>query len=291
MQDLLIVRVGVASLAVLVLGSCAQGLRALPKDTATDTDTGNSPSTQWTNPSTQTSTGDNDAPWADAGLDAEGILSDVIQLDGTGSSDPDGDPLSYTWDFVSMPANSATYLINDTREDPSFYADADGTFEIRLTVSDGLLSADDTVTVTITAPNDLPYADAGPDQSVTTGDVVQLNGSNSWDPDGDALNFTWSLTMSPTGSGAALSDVTSPLPTFVADLAGRYEASLIVDDGVSSSASDIVAVTASEPSDDGCLSTYATGARSQWGRGGLSGGHALALLPFFALLWFRREDL
>lgn len=274
--------------AAILLAGCANGLRALPTDTA---DSGELTDTEWQDPNGGTPTGgdDNSAPYADAGSDIEAILGDVIQLDGSDSDDPDGDELSYLWDFISMPPNSTTYLINDTRDDPSFYADADGTYVVLLTVTDGLASSQDEVEVSITAPNDIPYANAGPDQSVTTGDTVQLNGSDSWDPDGDALNFTWTMTTTPSGSSAGIGDPTSPLPTFVADAAGRYEISLVVDDGVSSSATDIVAITASDPADDGCFSTLPSAAR-QWGNGRLSAGHGLALLPLLALLWYRRED-
>jgi mono/diheme cytochrome c family protein len=93
--------------------------------------------------------------------------------------------------------------------------------------------------------NQAPIADAGVDQNVSVGDTVRLNGSGSSDPDGDTLTYTWSLTA-PTGSTATLSDPAMVNPTFVADVAGTYQAQLIVNDGTEDSAPDTVTITAQE---------------------------------------------
>lgn len=92
-------------------------------------------------------------------------------------------------------------------------------------------------------PNQPPVANAGVDQSVNTGATVTLNGGGSGDPDGDPLTFAWSL-QTPSGSTAALSDATAVAPTFVADVAGSYVASLVVNDGEADSAADQATVTA-----------------------------------------------
>lgn len=50
------------------------------------------------------------------------------------------------------------------------------------------------VTVEITGEvNTAPVADAGVDRTVTVGASVALDGSASFDPDGDDLTFAWSL--------------------------------------------------------------------------------------------------
>ncbi len=92
-----------------------------------------------------------------------------------------------------------------------------------------------------------PRADAGPDQTVQTGDTVQLNASASSDPDGDPLSYTWSFISEPTGSTAALSNQTIANPTFVADIVAEYVLKLIVTDDYGGSDTDHVTITAHTP--------------------------------------------
>lgn len=92
-----------------------------------------------------------------------------------------------------------------------------------------------------------PVANAGPDQTVTIGSTVQLDGGKSSDPDGDRLSYSWRFLNLPTGSQARLSDPTIVNPTFIADLPGEYFIELTVDDGKGERASDQVKVTATLP--------------------------------------------
>ncbi len=89
--------------------------------------------------------------------------------------------------------------------------------------------------------NTAPVADAGPDQAVTTGATVSLSGTGT-DADQDSVTYSWTLTP-PNGSSAALSSSTSQTPTFIADMAGTYTVSLIVNDGTVNSATDSVTIT------------------------------------------------
>jgi chitinase len=94
------------------------------------------------------------------------------------------------------------------------------------------------------APNQAPVADAGPAQDVLVGARVRLDGSASYDPDGDAITYWWALTSKPAGSTAMLSDAS---PSFTADVAGIYVATLIVSDGKVGSLPATVEVTATVP--------------------------------------------
>ena len=106
--------------------------------TLTFTDDGN----QTCQTSFTLSTPDNQAPDADAGVDqiieqtGPGAMS--IVLDGSGSSDPDGDPLTYTWSGAA----SATGI------NPTVSLGA-GTHNISLSVSDGTASDSDAVQIIV----------------------------------------------------------------------------------------------------------------------------------------------
>jgi PKD domain len=68
-------------------------------------------------------------------------VGEAIQLDGSHSTDPDGDPLTYRWGMVSVPTGSAAMLDDLTSVRPSFFADVAGTYVITLTVNDGKLDS------------------------------------------------------------------------------------------------------------------------------------------------------
>ena len=105
-------------------------------------------------------------------------------------------------------------------------------------------------------PNRAPVADAGPDQVVVLGDggtVAVLDGSGSYDPDGDDINLGWTLLSRPPGSAAALSAVKGEQVELQIDRAGDYLVGLVVSDGRLASERDVMRVrTAGEPCvDDG----------------------------------------
>ena len=186
----------------------------------------------------------NVAPVANAGANQNVVLGPVT-LDGSTSSDANGDTLTYKWALISKPANSTAALTGDTTAKPTFTADRVGLYVFSLVVSDGKLeSAVVTTTVTAATANVAPVANAGTVQSVSLG-TVTLDGSGSTDANGDTLTYNWTLLAKPIGSTAALNDSTSAKPTFNADLVGVYVASLVVNDGKVNSAIVTTTVTAS----------------------------------------------
>ena len=87
-------------------------------------------------------------PIADAGDDLRLAVGDTVTLDGTASTDPDGDPLTYVWKLTVPSASTAT-LDDVTSATPGFIADVIGTYTAELTVGDGrFVSLPDTVIVT-----------------------------------------------------------------------------------------------------------------------------------------------
>jgi cysteine-rich repeat protein len=125
---------------------------------------------------------------------------------------------------------------------PSFEIDRPGTYTLQLIVNDGMVDSDPD-TVNITTINSLPVADAGLDDSVAIGQNVILDGRGSYDPDGDAFDYSWSITDKPKDSVAALSNPGAEITNFIVDAAGTYVAQLIVNDGTIDSKADTVIIT------------------------------------------------
>ena len=167
----------------------------------------------------------NNAPTADAGLDQTSEITSIT-LDGSGSSDPDGNLLSYSWSL------NGTEIATGVSPTISL---ADGSYTLVLTVSDGELNDTDEVNIVV-ATNQPPVADAGADQTfscIVGGTNVSLDGSASSDADGDALTYSWSLGGSEVSSAASFTDSLG---------GGVYAYLLTVSDG-QAEATDTVVVT------------------------------------------------
>ena len=173
---------------------------------------------------------DNQAPTADLQVLGSGSTCQFVTLSGLGSSDPDGDQLTYDWGFGAIPATSLadeSPIASASDPLPRFTPDVSGDYEVTLVVSDpweatsSLVS--DTFTVTPYSPPDTspPTADAGSDGSVDT--VVQCSV--------DAYSAVYCPSCDPAPfslDGSASSDDTG---------IGRYDWSLLVaDDGETLSA-------------------------------------------------------
>jgi hypothetical protein len=178
-------------------------------------------------------------PVANAGTDQVAELGLAVNLDGGGSSSPDGNSLEYQWRIVSTPAGSAVKLDDSTLVNPVIIVDQRGSYVLELTVSDGVLHSEPD-TVIIKVVNTPPVANAGPDQSVFVGQTVLLDATASTDHEGDALSYQWSIINKPAGSNSILSNVASAMPELVIDSHGVYELYLVVHDGSDSSAADTV---------------------------------------------------
>lgn len=190
----------------------------------------------------------NSAPIARAGTNADALAGTTVQLDGSASSDPDGDTLTYRWSFQSKPATSTAMLSGSATARPSFTPDAPGPYVVKLIVGDGSLSSEpSTVTVTVTRPNTAPTARTAGTLSGTVGVSITLDGTRSSDPENDALTYRWSLTSQPSGSAVLLSGADQAVASFTPTAAGDYVISLVVSDGQLSSSPNAVTVTVTAP--------------------------------------------
>ncbi len=189
----------------------------------------------------------NNAPSANAGTDQSVVGGSTVSLDASSSSDPDGDPLSFLW---TQSTGTPVALSNASSAQASFTApNSTETLTFEVEVMDGSGASDtDTVSVSVTTSNqnpvnpgnptnNLPVANAGFDQSVSGGSTVSLNGSASFDPDGDPLTYNWSQT---TGTPVTLSDSSSATPSFTApNSTETMSFSLTVSDGFGSSTDSV----------------------------------------------------
>ncbi|WP_417666397.1 PKD domain-containing protein [Roseibium sp.] len=176
----------------------------------------------------------NAPPVADAGPDQSVALAEVIQFDGSGSTDPDGELISHVWDFGD--GTQATGVAAE------YAYEKPGTYEVRLTVTDdsgtGTASVSDTATIRVNAA---PLADAGADQ-VVTASAVKFDASGSSDADDRIASYHWDFGDGNTGEGEA--------PVHVYERPGTYDVRLTVTDASgtkNSRASDAMTVRVNMP--------------------------------------------
>lgn len=183
------------------------------------------------------------APTANAGPDQDASGGAAVQLNGTGSSDPNGTPLSYAW---TQTGGTSVTLTGDSTANPTFTApNVTGPLTFRLVVGDGsLTSPADTVVVNVTEvqPNVPPTADAGAAFATSIGAAgVTLDGTGSSDPNGDTLTYAWNQTGGP---AVTLASAGTATPSFTApSTTGTLTFTVVVDDGRGGTDDDTVEVT------------------------------------------------
>ncbi len=135
--------------------------------------------------------GFNHAPTAAPGGPYSGAEGTAVSFDGSGSSDRDGDALTYAWNFGDGTTGIGAQPAHT-------YAD-NGSYTVTLTVSDGRGASSSPVTTTATIGNAAPAVSAGGDQPATVGSPFILNASFS---DPGVNDATWTYTIN-WGDGSA----------------------------------------------------------------------------------------
>src|SRR5512138_988500 len=183
---------------------------------------------QYTSSDARIVTAINTAPVARAGASRNAPRNVPVQLDASGSTDVNGDPLGFTWTLTG-PTGSAATLSSTTGPKPTFTPDLLGAYLATVVASDGQLSS--SASVTITAVNTAPVARVTGWAYVHAGEEVTLSAETSSDLNGDPLTFSWSLT-GPVGTAAVLSSATGTTTRFTPDRTGLFNVSLVASDGI-----------------------------------------------------------
>ena len=150
------------------------------------------------------------------------------------ASDPDGDPVTYAWDF----GDGGTAIGQNVSRS---YA-APGTYTARITVSDGKGgTATDTVGVTVTQANRNPTVTISrtPTGDVVAGTAIAFTATGT-DADGDTLTYAWDF------GDSSSSTTQNPSKTYAA--AGAYTVRVTVSDGKGGTGTTTVPVTILAPS-------------------------------------------
>ncbi len=170
---------------------------------------------------------------------AQYAVGTQVTLDGSGSTDPNGEPLAFRWRVAVTPAGSHAAIADIGATTTWLQPDIAGSYTVELVVSDGALTSAPAIATFVAGP----CGSATPKiTSLTTtptlpnaGEAVLLQASTS-DTIGDttcppvALSYAWSIAAVPAGSHASLNDTTLESPSLFTDVPGSYGVQLVVSD-------------------------------------------------------------
>ncbi len=177
----------------------------------------------------------------------------VVTLNGSGSSDPDGDAITHAWSQTSGTTVTITNadMAQATFDAPDVLAaDSSAILVFQLAVSDGSRTTSATTQVTVNdvglGANSPPVANAGPDQNVGEVLPITLDGTGSVDADGDVFSYSWAQLGGPS---VMLMNGGTSQPMFTSPNVGASPEiltfELTVDDGIDSTM-DTVDITVQE---------------------------------------------
>ena len=174
-------------------------------------------------------------PVARAGGPYSGTEGAAIAFDGSASSDPNGDALSYSWSF----GDGAT----GTGATPSHAYEDNGTYTVTLTVSDAG-GASSTATATANVANSPPVVNAGPDAAINEGQTLNVSATFS---DAGTADGPWTYSVDWGDGSAATTGSLSSQGAFAVNhpyaAPGTYTATLTVTDESGAGVSDALTVT------------------------------------------------
>jgi hypothetical protein len=160
-----------------------------------------------------------------------------VTLDGSASSDPDNDISDYLWTRIKGTGNIVYTSPANVVTDVSTLTAGLHVFELRVTDATGLVDRD-TLSVQVNeAPGVPPVANAGANQNIpydltkcsTNPEIITLNGSESFDPDGTLTKYNWQIIF-PINAGIVITNSNKAQASVTGLLAGKYIFELSVTD-------------------------------------------------------------
>jgi len=184
------------------------------------------------------------APVSHAGADQVVVEGGAVTLDGSLTTDPQGDTLTYEWSQLTGPVaviSSPTTALTQF-DAPLVTSPTELVFQLKVVDTTGLVGFDSThVTV---KPNSVPpVANAGTDQTAYVGNAVYIDPTGSFDPDGIIVSYQWRQTAGTTVSSAITSGNGLQIGTGGILVGTVLTFELIVTDDSGYSATDTVNVT------------------------------------------------
>ncbi len=183
-------------------------------------------------------------PQGSAGGPYLASINNPVQLTAAGSTQVDGDPMTYVWDFNNT--NNFNDGGSSTLINPTITYDAGGTYPIEVQVTNHPPLSDAGVTpgcsvvayTTVIVGAHAPIASAGGPYTGTAGEVVQLDGSKSVTADpGDTITYHWDLTGAGTYTDSTIVNPTFTVPSNATSATQPYSICIKVIDTVNNKSS------------------------------------------------------
>lgn len=200
-------------------------------------------------------------------------VGSTLVVDASGSSDSDGDPLTFKWQVVSKPTGSeADILPNGSKS--YFIPDVKGTYQFAVTVSDGnggVVSQLVEFVADNTPPKALAIVVVDPQsptpqqisRAVTLGSLVDFDASGSTDADLDTLVTSWTITEKPLTSKAVLAVLSGAASRFQPDALGIYKVRASTRDPKGAVSLTDISINVNNRAPEGLMSIYAAPTATQ----------------------------
>lgn len=158
---------------------------------------------------------------------------------------PNSQVLVYQWEMVEKPVGSKLSIDNSSSQEINIKPDVAGKYTFTLILKQGSINSNvERFSIIVSA---LPIANAGKDIiAEKVNQSIELDGSNSTDPEKDPLTYQWKIISAPNKSVRLFSNANTAKPTLIIDTSGEYLVSLVVNDGISDSVIDTVSIKLKE---------------------------------------------